>query len=180
MPKVLIIGSGGREHALGWKLAQSKQVEEIIYAPGNAGTAEEKKGRNLPIDGAKPSNFPILSDIIRAEHIDLTIVGPEAPLVAGIVDYLEAQGQKVYGPTAAAAQLEADKAFSYELMKKLGIPQARSVFVDNLSDAQSAIKKLATNSGVVLKAAGLASGKGVLVCNSKAEAFAGLEEHIKK
>ena len=175
MKKVLIIGSGGREHALGWKLCQSPEVSEVIYAPGNAGTAEGK-GVNIPIDGSKKDNFQAISDLIRSKHISLTVIGPEAPLNDGQVDFLNSRGHSnVFGPTSAATQLEADKIYSYELMKLLGIPQAESIPCYSTGEAERAIKKM--SGGVVIKARGLTAGKGVTVCDSKEQALEELARH---
>ncbi len=167
----MIIGSGGREHALGWKLAQSVHVQEVLYAPGNGGTAEGK-GRNLLLDGTKKENFPILADIIKAEEVNLTIIGPEVPLAEGIVDYLQEKGiDRVFGPTQAAAQLETDKFFSYDLMNELQLPQAAGVKCYSLEQAMTQIRKSPWENGLVLKARGLTGGKGVVVCYSIAEAL---------
>ena len=104
--KVLIIGSGGREHALGWKLGQSDEVSEVIYAPGNAGTQEEK-GRNISVDGSKKDNFPDLLDFVNSESVDMVVVGPETPLADGVVDYFNPRGyNRIFGPTQRASLLE--------------------------------------------------------------------------
>lgn len=180
MENVLIIGSGGREHALGWSIAKSDQVEKVIYAPGNAGT-QEGKGVNIPIDGTKKENFSSIVDVIDSEGIDLVVVGPEAPLVDGLVDYLHAEGyHRVFGPTKAAAQLESDKFFSFDIMSSLGLPQADSVKCYTLEEVVNAINEKATDSGIVIKARGLTGGKGVTVCDSKEQAFAEITKHSKE
>ena len=117
--KVLIIGSGGREHALAWKAAASPSVEEVLVAPGNAGTAGDPKVRNVAVAA---TDYPALLELAVAEHVDLTIVGPEAPLCAGIVDRFEGRGLKCFGPRADGAQLEGSKAFTKEFLARHGIP----------------------------------------------------------
>lgn len=175
--RVLIIGSGGREHALGWKIAQSDQVSEVIYAPGNGGTAAEYKARNISIDATKKENFQKIADLIRQESIDLVVVGPEQPLVDGIVDFLHEQNYyDVIGCTADQAKLEADKFHSGRKMREWGVPQAD--FIECTSDTQAldAIETMMTFSkkpseGIVLKARGLTGGKGVSVFNTQKEIF---------
>ena len=180
MPKVLVIGSGGREHALGWSIAKSDDVSEVIYAPGNAGTAMEEKGRNVPIDCSKKENFGKVYDLISSENIDLTVVGPEAPLNRGLVNFLNSKEYfRVFGPTQEASALEADKFFSYDLMKELGISQAESVKCCSTEWAVKAIHKIADEKGVVIKTRGLAAGKGVSVCDSKKEALEEVLYHRK-
>ncbi len=170
MAKVLILGSGGREHALGWKMAQSEQVTEVLFAPGNGGTAVGK-GRNIPLDG-QVKHWEALAKLIQQEQIALTVVGPEAPLAAGLVDFLQSRGlTRVFGPSQAAAQLEADKFFSYKMMEKLNIPQACGVCCTSMAAAKEAIQTLASGRGIVLKVRGLAGGKGVVVCHTRAEAM---------
>ncbi|MBK03500.1 MAG: phosphoribosylamine--glycine ligase [Deltaproteobacteria bacterium] len=177
MAKVLLIGSGGREHALGWKLSQSEQVTEVHYAPGNGGTAGGK-GRNIPIDGSKKENFDAIAAWIQKEEIGLTVVGPEAPLAEGIVDFLHEKGiHDVFGPIQAAARLEEDKFFSFDIMQELGIPQAEGIKCHNINEAITAIKEQSSKDGVVIKARGLTGGKGVKVCDSAQEAIDFLEEH---
>lgn len=177
MKKVLVIGSGGREHALGWKLAQDDDVSEVLYAPGNGGT-QEGKGRNVAIDGAKKANFPALWDLIQAENINLAVVGPEQPLVDGLVDFLNAKGYKgTFGPTSAAAKLEADKFYSYDLMKSINIPQAQSIECYSKEEAVEAIRAMNCSNGIVIKARGLTGGKGVSVCDSKEQALEEITKH---
>ncbi len=180
MNKVLIIGNGGREHSLGWKVSQSEEVDEVLYAPGNAGT-EEGKGRNVHIDCNEKENFPELLKLIRKENVDLTIIGPEIPLAKGLVDFLKNRGyHKVFGPTQSASKLESDKFYSYNLMDKLNIPQANSAKCFTLGDARRAIEEKTSEKGIVIKARGLTAGKGVSVCSSKEEALRELILHYKK
>jgi phosphoribosylamine--glycine ligase len=177
--KVLIIGSGGREHALGWKIAQSDEVSEVLYAPGNAGTASWK-GRNVPIDGSKEENFASIAQLIESEDIDMTVVGPEAPLCDGLVDYLNFMGHyRVFGPTKKASVLESDKFFSYDIMYMLDIPQADSKKCYSTKEEIDTIKSWQWEDGVVIKARGLTGGKGVSVCDSKEEALAEMANHSK-
>ena len=119
--KVLVIGSGGREHALAWKLAQSPRTSEVLVAPGNAGTANERGCRNVAVEA---TDIDGLLALVRREGIAVTVVGPEAPLVAGVVDRFRAAGHRVFGPTAAAAQLEGSKAFAKDFLARHGIPTA--------------------------------------------------------
>ncbi len=178
--KILIVGSGGREHALGWKLGQSDEVSEVFYAKGNAGT-EEGKGRNVRIDGTKKDNFELIYNFVKHENIDIVVVGPEIPLADGIVDYFHKKGySKVFGPTKKGALLESDKFFSSDLMNELDIPQANSVKCHNLEEAVSAIKTISTYEGVVIKSRGLANGKGVNVCNSEEQALNEIKSHLSK
>ena len=163
--KVLIIGSGGREHALAWRVAQSAQVESIFVAPGNAGTALETKVANVPI---AVDHINALLDFARNQHIDLTIVGPEAPLVAGVVDRFTAAGLACFGPTAAAAQLEGSKAFAKDFMARHGIPTAA---YGNFTDIDEAIAFIQHHGApIVVKADGLAAGKGVIIAQTVKEA----------
>src|SRR3989344_6665407 len=165
--KVLVVGSGGREHALGWKLGQSEHVSEVIYAPGNGGT-EEGKGRNIPIDGSKKENFPTLFDFVESENVDMVVVGPEGPLDDGIVDYFNFEDyNRVFGPKRIPSSLESDKFYSYDIMHELEIPQALSVECFSTNQAEEFIKKLEGKwESVVIKASGLTGGKGVSVCDS--------------
>ena len=179
--KVLVIGSGGREHALGWKLGKSDEVKEVIYAPGNAGTQEDK-GRNVAIDSTKKENFEAVKDFIQAGNIDMTVVGPEQPLADGLVDYLHTHGHKrVFGPSKKAAQLESDKFFSYNLMEELNIPQADSIMCYETVEALDAIGEIGNKyaNGVVIKARGLTGGKGVTVCDNANEAISEIQNHSK-
>jgi phosphoribosylamine--glycine ligase len=165
--KVLIIGGGGREHALAWKCAQSADVDEILIAPGNAGTARESKCRNVAIAA---DDIQGLARFARDEGMDLTIVGPEAPLVAGIKDHFDALGLPCFGPSAAAAQLEGSKAFTKDFLARHGIPTAAYRNFTELAPALAYI--LEQGAPIVIKADGLAAGKGVVVAMSLAEAEA--------
>lgn len=166
--KILIVGSGGREHAIAWKTAQSPKADKIYCAPGNAGIAEYAQCVNI---GAM--EFDKLADFAAAHEIDLTIIGMDDPLVGGIVDTFEARGLKVFGPKQNAAVLEGSKAFSKDLMKKYNIPTAA---YENFEDAGEALKYLETAKfPIVLKADGLALGKGVLICQDLEEAREGVK-----
>ena len=182
MSKILVIGSGGREHAIGWKLSQSQEVSEIIYAPGNAGTANEPKSRNIPINGTQRENFPALLKLVKDSGIEMVIVGPETALDNGIVDYFYMNDfQMIFGPTQRACLLESDKFFSYDLMEELKIPQAISYKCSSLYDGLAAIDMMkGISKGVVLKARGLTGGKGVEVFDSRKQGRASLENFIKK
>ena len=166
---VLLIGSGGREHAIAWKLRQSKMLGKLYIAPGNAGTAQ--CGQNVAI---KDSDVPALVDFAREKRVGLVIVGPEDPLAAGIVDTLEAVGIKALGPSRAAAQLEADKAFSKQIMRSCAVSTAEARIFDRFSDAKAYIAS--RDEPVVVKAAGLAKGKGVIVCDDPADAILAAEK----
>ena len=165
--KILVVGGGGREHALAWKCAQSPAVEEVLVAPGNAGTAIEPGLRNVPV-GAE--DIDGLLDLARAEVIGLTIIGPEVPLVAGIVDQFQESGLPCFGPTAAAAQLEGSKAFTKDFLRRHRIPTADYRNFDQLEPALKYIREV--GAPVVVKADGLAAGKGVIVAMTLAEAEA--------
>jgi phosphoribosylamine--glycine ligase len=167
--KVLVIGSGGREHALVWKIKQSDQVEKIFCTPGNPGTAE--LAENIDIS---PLDFVKLAAFVKDRKIDLTVVGPEDPLVEGIVDYFGDRGLKIFGPSKNAARLEGSKHFSKELMKKYQIPTADFKVFSSPEKARDYIEKEA-NFPLVLKASGLAAGKGVLICQSQEEVLIGIK-----
>jgi phosphoribosylamine---glycine ligase len=168
--RVLIVGAGGREHALAWKCASSESVKEVLVAPGNAGTALEARVRNVAVAA---EDIAALVALARAERIDLTIVGPEAPLVAGIVDAFEAADLKCFGPHAAAAQLEGSKAFSKKFLQRHGIPSAKhATFTRATFDARYVINH---RTPIVVKASGLAAGKGVIIAASADEALAAVE-----
>jgi phosphoribosylamine--glycine ligase len=163
--KILVIGNGGREHALAWKCAASARVSEVLVAPGNAGTATEPKVRNVAVNA---SDIPGLVALARREHIDLTIVGPEGPLVAGVVDAFEAAGLACFGPRRAPAQLEGSKAFTKAFLARHGIPTAAyRTFTQANFDAAWV---RAQSAPLVVKASGLAAGKGVVICTTSAEA----------
>ena len=166
--KVLIVGSGGREHAIAWKVARSPRVEKIYCAPGNAGIEEYAECVNI---GAM--EFEKLAAFAKEKEIDLTVIGMDDPLVGGVVDVFEKEGLRVFGPRANAAILEGSKAFSKDLMKKYHIPTAA---YENFNDPQAALAYLETAKfPIVLKADGLALGKGVLICNNLEEAKAGVK-----
>ena len=167
--KVLIVGSGGREHAIAWKVAQSPKVDKIYCAPGNAGIAEYAEC--VPISAME---FDKLAAFAKEHEVDLTVIGMDDPLVGGIVDVFEAQGLRVFGPRKNAAILEGSKAFSKDLMKKYNIPTAA---YETFTDPHKALEYLQTaKMPIVLKADGLALGKGVLICNTLEEAQAGVKE----
>ena len=171
--KVLIIGNGGREHALAWKVARDSNVTHVYVAPGNAGTASEHNVSNVNIDVLA---IPELVAFAQQEKIDLTIVGPEAPLVAGVVDQFAAAGLTIFGPTRAAAQLEGSKAFSKDFLARHNIPTAA---YQNFTDVEAA-KAYVRQQGapIVIKADGLAAGKGVILAQSEAEAFAAIDHML--
>ena len=169
--KLLVIGSGGREHALAWKLAQSPKVATVFVAPGNAGTAPEPKLQNLPLTAHTD-----LIDFCRKENVAFTIIGPEAPLAAGIVDDFRAAGLPVFGPTRAAAQLESSKDFAKAFMKRHGIPTACYQTFDNAQQAHDYVD--AKGAPIVIKADGLAAGKGVIVAMTLAEAHAAIDDML--
>ena len=169
--KLLVIGGGGREHALAWKLAQSPDVETVFVAPGNAGTAVEPKLRNVPL-----LPHAGLIAFCRAEKIAFTVVGPEAPLAAGIVDDFRAAGLPVFGPTRAAAQLESSKDFAKAFMQRHGIPTAQ---YQTFADAEAAHAYIREKGApIVIKADGLAAGKGVIVAMSEDEAHAAVDDML--
>ena len=171
--KVLVIGGGGREHALAWKIAQSEQVEKVFVAPGNAGTALEPKLENLPIDGLAIDQLVAFA---KDNHIDLTIVGPEAPLVIGIVDSFQAANLKCFGPTQGAAQLEGSKAFTKDFLARHNIPSADYNHFTNPEEAINYIRK--QGAPIVIKADGLAAGKGVILAQTEAEAIAAVQDML--
>jgi len=166
---VLLIGSGGREHAIAWKLAQSKDLSKLYTAPGNPGTAQ--CGQNVPIAAEDTDK---LLEFARQNNAGLVVVGPEAPLAAGLVDALENAGIKAFGPSGAAAQLEADKAFAKQLMRASSISSAEGRTFDRFSDAKAYIAS--RDEPVVVKAAGLAQGKGVFVCDDPADGILAAEK----
>ncbi len=171
--KVLVIGSGGREHALAWKCAQSDSVEKVFVAPGNAGTAREEKLENIAID---VMDFTTLADFADSNKIELTIVGPEAPLVDGIVDYFQERELPCFGPSARAAQLEGSKAFTKDFLHNHDIPTAAYQTFTNLDLALAYIRENGTP--IVIKADGLAAGKGVIVALTEDEAIETLEDML--
>lgn len=171
--KVLVIGSGGREHALAWKIAQSSRVEEVIVAPGNAGTATESKLRNAAV---AVTDIDGLVALAKAEGAGLTVVGPEVPLVAGVVDRFTAEGLRCFGPRAAAAQLEGSKAFAKDFLARHRIPTAHYAVFTELAPALAHVRE--TGAPIVIKADGLAAGKGVVVAMTLPEAEAALQDML--
>ena len=167
---ILIIGSGGREHALAWKSAQDESVSNVFVCPGNAGTALENKVTNISFD---TNNFEIIETFCVDEKIDLVIIGPEQPLVMGMADFLQSKGIKTFGPSQAAAQLEGSKTFSKDFFIKYGIPTAQYASFNDYDSSRSYLDKI--DYPTVVKADGLAAGKGVIICNDKEEALKALE-----
>jgi phosphoribosylamine---glycine ligase len=173
--KVLLIGGGGREHALAWKLAQSPKVSEVLCAPGNAGTATERKTHNVALG---VTDFPALIDLARKERVALTIVGPELPLVAGIVDTFEAAGLKCFGPRAIGAQLEGSKAFTKEFLTRHRIPTAAFETFTEFTTARDYVRT--RKAPIVIKADGLAAGKGVIIAPTIADAELSLDRVLRQ
>src|SRR5688572_967734 len=171
--KVLVIGSGGREHALAWKLAQSPRISEVLVAPGNAGTATEPKCRNIDVPA---SDIDALLALVEREGVSVTVVGPEGPLVNGVVDRFRAVGHRIFGPTQAAAQLEGSKAYAKHFLARHGIPTAHyAVF----TEAEAALEYVQEKGApIVIKADGLAAGKGVIVAMTLAEAEAAITDML--
>jgi len=163
--RILVIGAGGREHALAWKLAQSVRVAEVLVAPGNAGTAIETKCRNVAVAA---TDIDGLLGLAKREGVALTLVGPEQPLVAGVVDRFRADGQRIFGPTAAAAQLEGSKAFAKNFLARHGIPTAQYAVHTDVDEALAHVRD--RGAPIVIKADGLAAGKGVIVAMTLREA----------
>ena len=166
--KVLVVGGGGREHALAWKLSQSERIQKVYVAPGNGGTARDANLFDVPITDVKA-----MREWAQQEKIDLTVVGPEAPLAAGIVDEFRAHGMKIFGPTKAAAQLESSKAFSKAFMHRHGIPTALYETFTDAALAHAYIDKM--GAPIVVKADGLAAGKGVVVAMTAAQAHEAID-----
>ena len=166
--KLLVIGSGGREHAIAWKLAQSPRVQKVFVAPGNGGTATENGLENIEI-----ASVPELISFAKKEQIHLTVVGPEAPLAAGIVDAFQEAGLKIFGPLRAAAQLEASKDFAKQFMVRHGLPTAKHATFTNAAQAKAYVDR--QGAPVVIKADGLAAGKGVVVAATLGEAKAAID-----
>lgn len=171
--KVLVIGSGGREHSLAWKAAQSKLVDKVYVAPGNAGTHHEPMLENVALD---PMDFSELAEFAKSESIGLTIVGPEAPLVEGIVDYFQQHKLPCFGPSKNAAQLEGSKAFTKDFLSRHNIPTASYQTFTEVDAAKAYIGE--NGAPIVIKADGLAAGKGVIVAMTEAEAFAAVEDML--
>ena len=154
--KILVIGGGGREHALAWKLAQSPRVEKVYVAPGNGGTARDTRLVNVDL-----TDIQALADFAQQQKIGLTVVGPEGPLSAGVVDLFRARGLRIFGPTQAAAQLESSKAFAKDFMRRHGIPTAAYATFSDAALAHAHVEQV--GAPIVVKADGLAAGKGVVV-----------------
>ena len=172
--KVLVVGNGGREHALAWKLAQSPRVGEVLVAPGNAGTATEGKCRNVAV---KATDIDGLLALVEREGVSVTVVGPEAPLVRGVVDAFRAAGHRIFGPTAAAAQLEGSKAYAKDFLARHRIPTA---YYAVFEDADLAIQHVRDHGApIVIKADGLAAGKGVVVAMTVEEAEAAIIDMLE-
>lgn len=174
--RVLVIGNGGREHTLAWKLAQSIHVKQVLVAPGNAGTACSEKISNAAIS---VSDHTALAQFCKDENIELVVVGPEAPLAAGIVENLTSAGVRCFGPTAKAAQLESSKRFAKEFMDRHGIPTARWRAFTTPEEACSFIMS-ADFPALVVKASGLAAGKGVIVAKNQEEACRAVQEIMQE
>lgn len=169
--RILVVGSGGREHAMVWSLGRSPQVDEVFVAPGNAGTAQ--LATNVPVAA---DDLPGLLALAREKGVSLTLVGPEAPLAAGVVDLFQAHGLAVFGPGRDAAQLESSKAFAKAFMHRHGIPTAAATVFTAYPAARRYLESLSPAAGVVVKASGLAAGKGVIMCDNPADAEAALHE----
>ena len=169
--KVLVIGGGGREHALAWRIAASPRGQTVFVAPGNGGTARDRRLRNVAL--IQPGE---LADFAVAENIDLTVVGPEAPLAAGVVDVFRARGLRIFGPTKAAAQLESSKDFAKSFMQRHGIPTAEYRTFTAAAEARAYVNR--KGAPIVIKADGLAAGKGVVVAMTLDEAEAAVRDML--
>jgi phosphoribosylamine---glycine ligase len=169
--RVLVLGSGGREHCLGWALSRSATVDEVISAPGNPGLAELGPCHDIQV--SEPLEAARLAERLG---VDLVVVGPEIPLVAGVADELARLGVPVFGPSAAAAEIEGSKAFAKEIMEAAGVPTARHSVVRNAPEAEAALDSY--DPPYVIKADGLAAGKGVVICETRAEADAAIEDAL--
>ncbi|MEO1236757.1 MAG: phosphoribosylamine--glycine ligase, partial [Planctomycetota bacterium] len=170
---VLILGAGGREHALGWKLKQSKRCKKLYFAPGNGGTAQLGTNVDLKIEPVDTKNVDAIDYFCRHHDIGLVVIGPEDPLCGGLADRLAAPGRFIFGPTQDAARLEGDKAFAKDLMKAASIPTADAKTFTNFEAAKAYVE--ARETPVVVKAAGLAKGKGAIVCSTNEDAVAALK-----
>jgi phosphoribosylamine--glycine ligase len=171
--RILVIGNGGREHALVWKIAQSQRVSKLICAPGNAGIAESAECAPIPA-----TDINKLATFASEQKIDLTLVGPEAPLCAGIVDVFNARGLRIFGPNKRAAQLEGSKALAKQILLKYNVPTARAAIFNNAGDARAHLRKV--GAPIVVKADGLAAGKGVTVASSVEEAEQAIAEIMEQ
>ena len=171
---ILLIGSGGREHALGWKLKQSKRCGKLFFAPGNAGTSQVGTNVDLPYEPVNTKNADAIDYFCRQNKVDLIVIGPEDPLCAGLADRLARPGRYIFGPNAAASRLEGDKAYSKQLMRAVSVPTAEAKSFTDANVALTYVK--ARETPVVVKAAGLAKGKGVTVCKDADDAAAAVKE----
>ena len=176
MMNVLVIGKGGREHAIVWRLSQSPRVGRVFCAPGNAGTAAD--GTNVPFDGSDPNNWDRLARFAQKEAVTFIVVGPEDPLAAGAADYFRGRGFKVFGPAKDAARIEASKVFAKELMRHADVPTAEFRIFDHPTPAKTYVST--RDHPVVVKADGLAAGKGVIVCKDTPEAMVAIERIMMK
>src|SRR5260221_9568580 len=167
--RILVVGGGGREHALVWKLAENPTIDKLFAAPGNAGIAELAECFQ-----ADPSDAETMGNLAEDLGIDLTVIGPEGPLVAGLADELSSRGLPVFGPTKAAARIEGSKAWAKEIMEKAGVPTARARSFTELAGAVAFLDEL--SAPYVIKADGLAAGKGVYICDDRPDAVRALEE----
>ena len=166
MLKILLVGSGGREHAMAWCFARSESVDEVLVVPGNPGTAQENKVRNVEVQS---TSFSELADLVRCEGVDLTVVGPEQPIADGIRDYFDEQGLDCFAPTKAAGRLESSKSFAKEFMQRNSIPTAPSLVTSDIEEAMEYIQR--KGPPIVIKADGLAAGKGVVVARTTSDAL---------
>jgi phosphoribosylamine--glycine ligase/phosphoribosylglycinamide formyltransferase/phosphoribosylformylglycinamidine cyclo-ligase len=176
--RVLLVGSGGREHALAWKLAQSNHVSHVFIAPGNAGTDSSAKMKNIPSTMMNPNDNENVVHYCKENKIDFVVVGPEAPLANGIADALNDANIPCFGPSKQAARIECSKAFAKDFMKRHGIPTARS---ESFIDVDKAVEHIRTASypALVVKASGLAAGKGVIVASDKQGAEKAVKDMLK-
>jgi phosphoribosylamine---glycine ligase len=175
--KILVVGYGGREHAISWKLAQSALVEKIFLAPGNAGISKEKKVECVNISS---SDFPRLYELCKENEVQFVVVGPDQALADGAIDFFQAKGILAFGPKKEAAQIEWSKAFSKSLMKEAGIPTANYQIFSVFSEAKKFLQEVNWGDGWVIKADGLALGKGVVVCSNREEAISTAQEFLEK
>src|SRR6266550_873997 len=169
--KVLVVGGGGREHALAWKIARSPRVHRVYVAPGNGGTALDRSFRNVPL-----SEAAALADFAQSEGVGLTVVGPEAPLSAGIVDLFRQRGLRIFGPSGAAAQLEASKDFAKAFMQRHAIPTPQSRTFTVATAAREYVRS--RGAPIVIKADGLAAGKGVVVAQTVSQAIEAIDQML--
>ncbi len=169
--RIIVIGNGGREHALAWKFVQSAQVDQVFCVPGNGGTATLDKCQNIPLN---PEDFDAIAQFAKAKHVNVVVVGPEVPLALGIADVLMQQGIAVFGPTQAGAQIEASKTWAKSLMEAANVPTAKAQSFTDTVSASAYVK--AQGTPIVIKADGLAAGKGVTVAMTPADAIAAIED----